>query len=218
MKKVLYAILICIIIAGIVVIATIGLKADIMYSRNVQIDIYIGQTINKKDIENIVKEVFPNERVLVQEVEVFQDMVAITLLDNRTDEELDAKVEELNTKINEKYQIENKTEDINITHNPRVRLSSIVIPYLLPIGISFAIILILAGIRYRKLGIVKILVNYIVSVGIVELTLLSIIAIARIPINRLVIPIGLILFVITLVVLGYSNEKKLSKSQAEENK
>ena len=218
MKKVLYAILICIIIAGIVVIATIGLKADIMYSRNVQIDIYIGQTINKNDIENIVKEVFPNERVLVQEVEVFQDMVAITLLDNRTDEELDAKVEELNTKINEKYQIENKTEDINITHNPRVRLSSIVIPYLLPIGISFAIILILAGIRYRKLGIVKILVNYIVSVGLVELTLLSIIAIARIPINRLVIPIGLILFVITLVVLGYSNEKKLSKSQAEENK
>ena len=216
MKKVLYAILICIIIAGIVVIATIGLKSDIIYSRNVQMNIYIGQTINKKDIEDIVKEVFPNERVIVQEVEVFQDMVAITLLDTRSDEDLNAKVEELNTKINEKYQIENKTEDINITHNPRVRLSSILIPYLLPIGISFAVILILVGIRYRKLGIVKILINYILSVGIVELTLLSIIAIARIPINRLVIPIGLILFVITLVVLGYSNEKKLSKSQAEE--
>ena len=173
MKKVLYAILICIIIAGIVVIATIGLKSDIIYSRNVQMNIYIGQTINKKDIEDIVKEVFPNERVIVQEVEVFQDMVAITLLDTRSDEDLNAKVEELNTKINEKYQIENKTEDINITHNPRVRLSSILIPYLLPIGISFAVILILVGIRYRKLGIVKILINYILSVGIVELTLLQ---------------------------------------------
>ena len=36
MKKLIYAILICIIIAGIVVIATVGLKADIVYSKNVK--------------------------------------------------------------------------------------------------------------------------------------------------------------------------------------
>ena len=43
MKKVVYAILICIIIAGIVVIGTVGLKADIVYSKNVEIDVYLAK-------------------------------------------------------------------------------------------------------------------------------------------------------------------------------
>ena len=42
MKKIIYAILVCIIIAGIVVIATIGLNADLIYRKNVEIDVYIG--------------------------------------------------------------------------------------------------------------------------------------------------------------------------------
>ena len=41
MKKVIYAILICIIIAGIVVIATVGLKADSIYSKNIELDVNI---------------------------------------------------------------------------------------------------------------------------------------------------------------------------------
>ena len=51
MKKIVYAILICIIIAGIVVIATVGLKADIIYSKNVELDVYVGETFERKDIE-----------------------------------------------------------------------------------------------------------------------------------------------------------------------
>ena len=43
MKKIIYAVLICVIIAGIVIIATLGLNADIIYSKNVQIDVYIGK-------------------------------------------------------------------------------------------------------------------------------------------------------------------------------
>ena len=42
-KKVFYAILICIIIAGAIVIATMGLKADIIYSKNVRLDMYLGK-------------------------------------------------------------------------------------------------------------------------------------------------------------------------------
>ena len=94
MKKVIYAILVCTIIAGIVVIATMGLKADLIYSKNVEIDIYIGKTFEKNDIQSIVSEVFPNERVIIQEIELFEDMVSIKLLDTRTDEELNKKVEE----------------------------------------------------------------------------------------------------------------------------
>ena len=63
MKKVLYAILICVIIAGIVVIATVGLNADLVYSKNVELDVVIEKGFEKSDIEAIAKEVFSGEDV-----------------------------------------------------------------------------------------------------------------------------------------------------------
>lgn len=217
MKKIIYAILICIIIAGIVIISTTGLKADLIYSKNVEIDVFIGKTFNMQDMKQIVSEVFPNERVIVQEIELFEDTVSITLQDNRTSEELNSKVEELNNKINEKYGTENKVEDIDITHNPKIRLSSILLPYAWTIGISIAIILVFVAIRYRKLGVIKTLFTYILSIGAPELLLLSIIAITKYPINRIVIPAGLIIFVAVVTILGFVNEGKLKKIMIEEN-
>lgn len=218
MKKLIYAILICIIIAGIVVIATVGLKADIVYSKNVKIEIFLGKTFEMKDMKNIIEEVFPNERKLVQEIELFEDSVSITLADNRTEEELNTKVEELNTKINEKYDLDNKTEDITITHNPKVKLSSIIIPYISGLVISLIIILIYVSIRYKKLGVLNILSTYILSILGAEMLLLSIIAITRFPINRTVIPLGLLLLVVIITILGLLNEKKLSKVNEAESK
>lgn len=209
MKKIIYVILICIIIAGIIIIPTIGLKADLIYSKNVQIDVFIGKSFSKEDMKLIVSEVFPGEKAIIQEVELFEDMVAITIPDTRNDEELQNKVEELNNKINEKFEIENKVEDITVTHNPKVKLSSIVLPYLFTLAISIVIILVFSAIRYRKLGVMKTILTYILSIGAVELLLLSVIAIARFPINRLIIPIGLALLVATVTVLGFRNEKKL---------
>ena len=218
MKKIIYAVLICVIIAGIVIIATLGLNADIIYSKNVQIDVYIGKIVDIKDIESIAREVFPGERIIVQEIELFQDMVSITISDNRTEEELNTKIEELNTKINVKYELENSVDDISVTHNPKIKLSSLIMPYALTIGISMIIILVFVGIRYKKLGVLKTLVTYILSIGAVEMILLSIIAITRLPINRFVIPVGLLLLIVIITILGFKNEKKLTTVSVEENK
>ena len=216
MKKVIYAILICLIIAGIVIIATVGLKADIIYSKNVELDIYLGKSFEIKDIQSIVNEVFPKERAIIQEIELFGDTVSITLEDNRTEEELNSKIEELNKKINEKYELENEAKDITVTHNPKIKLSSILMPYVYSLGISLVIILIYVGIRYRKLGIVKTLITYFLAIGATEMLLLSVIAITRFPINRLVIPVGLLLFVVVITILGFSNERKLAKLDDKE--
>ena len=174
MKKIIYAILICIIIAGIVVIASVGLKADIIYSKNVELDVYVGKTFERKDIENIVNEVFPNERVIINEIEMFGDMFSVTLADTRTEDELNSKVEELVTKVNDKYDTDLENDDIAIRHNPKAKLSSIILPYAVTIGISMAIILIYVGIRYRKLGVVRTILTYIVSILAVEMVYLSI--------------------------------------------
>ncbi len=218
MKKIIYAILICIIIAGIVVIASVGLKADIIYSKNVELDVYVGKTFERKDIENIVNEVFPNERVIINEIEMFGDMFSVTLADTRTEDELNSKVEELVTKVNDKYDTDLENDDIAIRHNPKAKLSSIILPYAVTIGISMALILIYVGIRYRKLGVVRTILTYIVSILAVEMVYLSILAIIRYPINRIVIPIGLVLLVTVVTILGFVNEKKLTSAKVVEEK
>lgn len=211
MKKIVYAILICIIIAGIVIIATIGLNADIIYSKNVEIDVYLGKTFEKNDIKNIVNDVFPNERVIIQEIEMFGDMFSITLADNRTEEELNTKVDELTTKINEKYEVELSEDDIDVVHNAKIRLSSIILPYVYILAIAIVLVLVFVGFRYKKLGVIKTLATYLLSIAASELVLLSIIAITRFPINRMVIPAGLLVFVVVVTVLGCINEKKLAQ-------
>ena len=218
MKKIVYIILICIIIAGIIIIPTIGLNAGLIYGKNVEIDVYLGKTFNMNDMENLVNEVFPDEKNIIQQIEVFGDMVAITIPDTRTEEELDSKVEELTAKINEKYELEITSDDVQITHNPKVRLSSVVIPYALWIGISAALILVYVAIRYRKLGVVKTLLTYIISIVAVELLLLSIIAITRYPVNRIIVPLGLAAFVIVVTVLGIKNEAGLEKASETKRK
>ena len=210
MKKVVYIILACIIIIGTVITATMGLKADLIYSKNVEIDIYIGKQVNKEEINDIVKEVFSEKKVIVQQIELFEDMVSITIPE-KSDEELKTQIEQLNTKINEKYGTENKAEDIKVIHNSKIKLSSIIKPYIVPIAISVLVILVYVIVRYRKLGILKTIVSYILTVGAVEAVFLSIIAITRFPINRLVIPIGLLLYVTTITILGFLNENKLLK-------
>ena len=210
MKKVVYIILACIIIIGTVITATMGLKADLIYSKNAEIDIYTGKQVNKEEINDIVKEVFSEKKVIVQQIELFEDMVSITIPE-KSDEELKTQIEQLNTKINEKYGTENKAEDIKVIHNSKIKLSSIIKPYIVPIAISVLVILVYVIVRYRKLGILKTIVSYILTVGAVEAVFLSIIAITRFPINRLVIPIGLLLYVTTITILGFLNENKLLK-------
>ncbi len=218
MKKVVYIILACIIIIGTVITTTMGLKADLIYSKNAEIDIYIGKQVNKEEINDIVKEVFSEKKVIVQQIELFEDMVSITIPE-KSDEELKTQIEQLNTKINEKYGTENKAEDIKVIHNSKIKLSSIIKPYIIPIAISALVILVYVIVRYRKLGILKTIVSYILTVGAVEAVFLSIIAITRFPINRLVIPIGLLLYVTTITILGFLNENKLLKIiEAEKTK
>ena len=180
MKKIIYAILICIIIAGIVVIASIGLKADIIYSKNVELDVYVGEVFERNDIQDIANQVFPNERIIINEIEMFGDMFSITLADTRAEDELNSKVEELVAKVNEKFETELETSDVEIRHNPKARLSSIILPYAVTIGISMALILVYVGIRYRKLGIVRTVLTYIVSILAVEMVYLSIFRITTI--------------------------------------
>ena len=209
MKKVILAVLICIILAGIAVIATIGVKADIIYSKNVQLNVYLNKTFEDSDIKQILQQVFQNERFIMKDVEIFKDEFTVLLKDNRTEEELNTKVQELVQKLNEKYELKLKEENIEIMHNPKVKLSSIILPYVVPIAISMIILFVYVGIRYKKLGTVKIIFTYLISIIALEMLLISIIAITRYQINQLIVPLALLLLIVEITIFGLINEKKL---------
>lgn len=215
MKKLIYAILACIIIAGVVITLTIGLKVDLIYSKNAEIDIYVEKVVNIEEIRAIAKEVFPNEKVMVNQIELFEDMVAITVTD-RADENLKDQIEQLKTKINEKYGSDIETADITIIHNPKVKLSSVIKPYIAPIAISAVIILVYVIVRYRKLGIIKTALSYLLYTGAVQVVFFGVLAISRFPINRFVVPVVLMLYIITITALSFKNEKKLENMKVEE--
>ena len=187
-----------------------GFNKDVPYKDNVTIYVSIGKDFDVKEMKNIAKEVFGNQRVVVQVVELYKDMVSFTI-DEASDEDLKPKIEELNNKINEKYELENTVENINTVHNPKVKLMDLISPYIWPVCICTLLVFIYAMVRYRKLGSFRTLGKYIVGVVGIELLYLSLIAITRLPINQLVIPIGLLLYTLAIIVVTVKREIKLEK-------
>ena len=196
MKKIAQIILICLVLAGIIVIVTLGFNVGVRYGENTQININIGKEFDSKDIQNIAKEVFGNQSVIVEYVEIYKDVVQITVKD-ATDEQ----IAELNNKINEKYELSNdlsNPDDVLVARNANTRLRDLVMPYILPISISAAIIVIYEVIRFRKLGVWKVLYEAILAIIAPQAVLFSIYAIARIPVNRLTAAISIALYMLSV--------------------
>ncbi len=214
-KKLIGILLGIIIIIGIVLTATMGLNLDLMYSSHKSIDINIQKEFENEDIYKIAKEVFENEKVKIQKVELYEDMVSIIVKD-ATDEQL----ESLNTKINEKYELENTKDDMVITDVPNVRISDLVKPYILPVSISFIVIIIYLGIYMainnrvnRKLSILKEISKAILAIIGIELLYLSVFAITRLEINCTTLPIGVIIYAFTTILILMNLEKQYKKAE-----
>ena len=212
-EKIIEIILALIVLAGIIITCVWGLNFGLNYSNHKEVDIYIGQEFENQDIYTIAKEVLENKKISVQKVELYEDMVSIKVKDI-TNEQL----ESLNTKINEKYGIENTVENIVVTDVSNVRGRDLVKPYILPIAISFAIIIIYAiiyNIIYvhmgREVNIVKTVAKIIVSIIVVQLLHLSVLAITRLEVNALTIPIAIVLYVITTIGIFVKLEKEYTK-------
>ena len=126
----------------IVFVATLyKLNSDILFTAHKQIDISLGQEYKDEDILNILKEVVGDRKVKVQKLEVYEDMVSISIKEI-SDEEL----ENLNNKINEKYNQENKVEDLKVTEIPKVKFSDYINPYIKPFFIALTLIVVYVGI------------------------------------------------------------------------
>jgi len=204
--KVIALLAIILITAGIVVTATVGLNYDLRYKETKRIQLYIGKDFEINDIKQITDETLSNQNVIVQKVEVFEDTVNI-ISNDITEEQ---KANTIN-KINEKYQTELVVENIEITSIPNTRGKDIIKPYIIPFIIATILILGYMGIKYKKLGIVKIISKTFLTLVLTQALLLSVIAITRIPVGKLTIPMVLSVYVLSLFVITSKFENNLNK-------
>lgn len=210
-SKIIIAIIALVIIVGTIVTLTIGLNFDLKYRDSKNIELYLETDFNISDIKQITDEVMPGEQVIIQKVEVYEDTVSITAKDI-TDEQKQSLID----KVNEKYGTTLSADSIETKNIPNTRGRDIIKPYLQPFTIATLIILVYMAIRYRKLGVIRILLKTIIVSLVAQATLLSIMAITRIPIGTVTIPLVITVYLLTLIGLTTHFEKKLTNRNSEE--
>lgn len=212
-QKMIIAIIILIIIAGIIITATMGLNFDLRFQESKKVELYLGKDFEIKDIKQITNEVMPNQYVIVQKVEVYEDSVSIIAKDIN-----DEQKQNLVNKVNEKYGTEISNDTTEIVTIPHTRGRDLVKPYIFPFAISMIIILVYMAVRYRKLGVIKTVLQTIFVCILTQVVLLSIIAITRIPVGRLTMPISVAVYLLTLVGVTSNLENKLKIENESEKK
>lgn len=205
MKNKIFVGLGIVILVGLIIIVALGFNVDMCYKNYNLVDIKIGQDFNINDIKNITDEVFQKENVEIQKAGVYSDNVVIKV-NNISDEQKSL----LNTKVNEKFGLDNTVDDIEVNYIPSYRLRDIVKPYIIPLIITTVLILGYMAIRFRKIGIAKVISQAVILTVIAELLYISIIAITRYPVNRLVMPTGVVIYITILTVLTGMFEKQKS--------
>ena len=198
-SKILIIVLIIIFIIAIVLTGIRGLNVDLNYAEGVSIIFDLDQQFNTDDVKSIAREVWQDGQIIVQKVEVYNESVLIKV--SSVNEE---QIESLVTKINEKYSLELTSADITVQYNSNVQIRDIISPYVVPLIIATALIVVYYSIRFRGVKeIVELLVKLIFAEGIVY----SIYAITRLPIDVLTMPIVMIVYAGVTIYVTVKNEK-----------
>lgn len=211
--KILVAIIAIILIVGSIMIFTKGLAFELRYRDSQKIEIGLSKEFEEKDIKEIAREVFGNQPIMIQAIEVYKDVVSITTTQISEEQKLD-----LVTKINEKYEIELSADEIEIEAVANVRGRDIIKPYIIPFAVVTAIILIYLVVRYNKLNSFEVLTQSIGIIILAQLVLLGIMAITRMQIGVFTIPSILLVYMLSTYICTSKFDNDLEKISDKEEK
>ena len=203
-SKILCVILAVIFIAAIISTAIRGLKVDINYSEGVTMVLDLGKEFETKDIRDIAKEIWSGKDVLVQKVEVYDESVSV-----KVPELNEEQINNFVTKINEKYQLELTSADVSVLYNSNERLRNIVRPYIIPLIIATALIVVYYSIRFKG---VKEILNLLLTLIAVEGIIYSIHALLLMPINIFTMPVVMIAYAGVVIGITIKSETKKRKA------
>lgn len=201
-KIIVISIMTLVILAGIVVTGIYGFNKELKYSQSQSIDVYIEQEVDVSKIKEIVKENLGNSNNMVQTVEIYKDLVTI-----RAKEITDEQKNNIVNKIKENYEFSQTAEDTTINTVPATKLTDMYKKYIVPFAISGVLVLMYMAIRYYKKGILKVIGRTIIFPIFGELFLLSIIALARIPVGRFTPVLVIAMYIASILMVIKQNEK-----------
>ena len=201
---------ILIIVIGIIMIFVKGFNFDLRYQDAKRVEFNLKQEFDSSEMKALAEEAL-GQKVIVQKVEVYEDAVSILTKDIS-----DEQKESLVAKVNEKYGTEITTDETEVITVPHTRLRDWVKPYVLPFAIATIVILVYIAIRYFKLNSLKAIGKTIWVVVLAQALLFSVIAITRIPIGRLTIPMVLTVYMLSLAYCTTKFEKELTDNAGTE--
>lgn len=210
-KKVIYGIIAVVILAGIIVACIFKFNFSLMYKEHERITIYIGKEYKIEDINKIAKEVFEGKKVQCEKLEIYDDTPIINV-EEVTEEQL----EQLKQKIVEKYEMENSENLIRTSRVSNTRGRDIIKPYIMPVTITTLIILAYVTLRYKKLGMLNVIFDFILKLLIAETVYLSLLSILRIPIGVYTMPVAILVYIITTIISVYMYQLRLDKTKQKQ--
>ena len=203
-RTIIFIVAIIIMIIGAVIANVMGFNKGIEYGGYTRILIYMNTESNLDDIKSIFSEIFDGKYSIAY-TDGFKDTVSIKA-QGITEEQIDI----LENKINEKYKYDEEDTDYMVTINTAsVGTLELIKDYIKPIVISFILALIYFAFAYRKQGLIDGLIIPAASIVIINSLYISIIAICRISLNSFIIPIGVFIYILSLLgTAAYLNGKK----------
>ncbi len=211
-KKKLVILVALVMVIGIVVSLTAGFNIDMMTRAHEQVTIKIEKDFDIGEVKNLAKEVI-NAEVEVQKAEVYKDQVVIS--SKKISEE---QKNELVTKINEKFEKQIETKDVNVVSISKVKLFDLVSPYIWEFILITILISLYVAFRFRKLGSLKAVVQMVLGIVISEILVFSLIAIVRIPLGKNIAAIVFATYTIATFALTAGLEKQYAKLKLESKK
>ena len=200
-----------VVIIGIIVILTAGFNVEMMTKEHKQVQLDLTKEFNISDIKEITKDVFNGQTVEIQKVEIYEKQVAIS-----TEEITDEQKTNLITKINEKYQTEINADSTEVITVPRQKLMDILTPYISAFVITTILVVLYVMVKYRRISPLKAAVQVVLGVVMLELLVISLLAITRIPVGKNLVSIIFVTYAIGTVGMTSMLENKLQKLKAEE--
>lgn len=214
-QKVIYIIIAILIIAGICVVSIKGYKKELDYSDRQIIVLTNNLGFDKTKVEEIAKNVLVNKEVKVLEVERFSNAVEIISTEINEQEK-----EDIINKVNEEYTLEIQKDDISIIDIKETKIKDMINPYIFSVILTFILIIVYFMIMYHKLGLKNIFAKSVFIPILFEIMYFSVIAIARVPLGKVVFAISMGIYVLSIGYLSFSfhnKKQKLFKLDKKEN-
>lgn len=210
-NKIIFALMVVIIIAGIAVTAVKGLNLGLEYSKATSVDVDLNQEFDNKELRKVVREVMgENTTVKIKKIEVYQDMASIIL-----NEISDEQFEQLKNKLQERYNIELDDTTIVRTEIQPTNIVEMFMPYVEVVSIITGIVFAYEAVRYYKKGIIKAGLKSLEVLVMPTAVVFSLIAITRMPVSRYTIPALLLSYLISVFASSLYIEKMPNKEKIE---